>query len=81
MRGTIQSTEWAELEGLLMFQGKIYIPKDHNLQCRIVSQYHDTRIAGHAGHWKMLELVLRNYWWPQMSRFIGLYVSMCDLCQ
>jgi transposase InsO family protein len=69
------------LEGLLMFRGKIYVPKDHDLQRQIVSQHHDTWIAGHAGHWKMLELVLRNYWWSQMSRFIGLYVSTCDLCQ
>ena len=28
----------------------------------------------------MLELVSRNYWWPQMSRYIGQYVSICDLC-
>jgi hypothetical protein len=64
-----------------MFQGKIYVPTDRDLRRRIVSQHHDTRIAGHAGRWKTLELVARNYWWPQMSRFIGLYVKTCDLCQ
>jgi transposase InsO family protein len=68
------------MDGLLMFQGKIYVPRDRDLRRRIVAQHHDTRVAGHAGRWKTLELVSRNYWWPQMSRFIGLYVRTCDRC-
>ena len=38
------------------------------------------KVARHPGHWKTLELVSRNYWWPQMSRYIGQYVSTYDLC-
>jgi transposase InsO family protein len=63
-----------------MFHGKIYVPNDRDLRCRIVEQHHDTHIAGHAGRFKTLELVSRNYWWPQMSRYIGIYVKHCDLC-
>jgi transposase InsO family protein len=79
-RGLVRSAEWSEVENLLMFRGKIYVPKNRDLRRRIVAQHHDTRIAGHAGRWKTLELVSRNYWWPQMSRYIGLYVKTCDLC-
>jgi hypothetical protein len=79
-RGTVKSTEWSESEGLLMFRGKIYVPNDRDLRRPIVEQHHDTRIAGHAGCFKTLELVSRNYWWPQMSRYIGIYVKTCDLC-
>jgi hypothetical protein len=28
---------------------------------------------------KTLELISRNYWWPQMSCYIGTYVKTCDL--
>jgi hypothetical protein len=80
-RGTVKSTEWMEQEGLLMFRGKIYIPTDCVLCRRIVLQHHDPQCACHASCWKMLELVMWNYWWPQMSRFIGLYIKTCDLCQ
>jgi transposase InsO family protein len=79
-RGAIKSAEWSESDGLLMFRGEIYVPNDRDLRCCIVEQYHDTCIAGHAGHFKTLELVSRNYWWPQMSRYIGIYVKHCDLC-
>jgi hypothetical protein len=51
-----------------MFRGKIYVPKDRELRHQIVEQRHDTRVAGHAGRFKTLEMVSRNYWWPQMSR-------------
>jgi hypothetical protein len=79
-RGTVKSAEWSESDGLLMFCGKIYIPKDRELRCRIVKQHHDTCIARHAGHFKTLELVSHNSWWPQMSHYIGIYVKHCDLC-
>jgi hypothetical protein len=79
-RGTVKSTEWSESEGLLMFCDKIYVPNDRDLRCRIIKQHHDTCIAGHAGRFKTLELVSHNYWWPQMSCYIGIYVKHCDLC-
>jgi hypothetical protein len=79
-RGTIKSAEWSESDGLLMFRGKIYVPKDKDLRCHIIEQHHDTCITRHAGCFKTLELVSRNYWWPQMSRYIGIYVKHCDLC-
>jgi len=78
--GTVHSSEWSNINGLLWFRGKIYVPQSPDLRRQIVALCHDTHIAGHPGHWKTLELVSQNYWWPQMSRYIGRYVSICDLC-
>jgi hypothetical protein len=79
-RGTAKSVEWSESDGLLMFCGKIYVPNDRDLRRCIIEQHHDMCIAGHAGRFKTLELVARNYWWLQMSRYICIYVKTCNLC-
>jgi hypothetical protein len=79
-RGMVKSAEWSESDGLLMFHSKIYVPNDRDLRRCIIEQHHNTRIAGHAGCFKTLELVSYNYWWPQMSCYISTYVKICNLC-
>jgi len=77
---TVCSTEWSEEDGVLQFRGKIYVPQNSDLRRRVDSLCHDMKVAGHPGCWKTLELVSRNYWWPQMSRYIGQYISTYNLC-
>jgi RNase H-like domain found in reverse transcriptase/Reverse transcriptase (RNA-dependent DNA polymerase)/Integrase zinc binding domain/Chromo (CHRromatin Organisation MOdifier) domain len=77
---SLHAAEWTEKEGLLYFWDRIYVPNDPRLRRRIISQHHDSQIAGHPGRWKTLELISRNYWWPQMSQLIGQYCRTCDLC-
>jgi hypothetical protein len=70
-RGIIKSAEWSESDGLLMFRGEIYVPNDRDLRRRIIEQHHNTCITRHAGRFKTLKLISCNYWWPQMSCYIG----------
>ena len=64
---------------LLCYRGKVYVPKT-DLHRKIVALCHDSKIARHPRRWKTLELVSQNYWWPQMSKYIGKYVSTCNMC-
>ena len=54
------------------------MPKDEDLRRQIVQNHHDSTVAGHPGRWKTLELVSRNYWWPDITRYVAKYVKGCD---
>jgi len=63
--------EWQMKGDLVLKEGKIYIPRDEELRVEIIWLHHDTTVAGHGGRWKMIELVIRNYWWLEITRDIG----------
>src|SRR5258705_5931562 len=46
----------------------------------LVHVHHSTIVIGHPGHWKMLELVSQNYWWPGLSRYVAKFIAGCDAC-
>ena len=77
----LREAEWSEEQDLVLYHGKVYVPKDMDIRREIVKLHHDSMVAGHPGRWKTIELVSRNYWWPGMNRFVAEYVKGCDQCQ
>jgi len=73
--------DWKTKEGLLFFKDRCYIPPHEELHREIVKQYHDSLTGGHPEHFKTLELIRRNYWWPGMTVFVKNYVMGCTVCQ
>ena len=56
-RKSVRSAEWARDDHLLLFRGKIYVPKDKDLRRRIIEQHHNSHVTGHPGWFKTLKLV------------------------
>jgi len=77
----LRNEEWQIEEGLVLKEGRVYVPKDEKLRVEIIRLHHDTPIAGHGGQWKMVELITRNYWWPGVMKEVKQYVEGCDQCQ
>jgi hypothetical protein len=75
--------DWNFENGLLLYRGKVYIPKTENEELRrqIIQMHHDLPSAGHPGRWKTYELVSRNYWWPSLTTYVKKYTTGCDICQ
>ncbi|KAH0602269.1 uncharacterized protein H6S33_009843, partial [Morchella sextelata] len=71
----------AEKDGLLFYKNRLYIPADDRIKIRIAQAEHDSKVAGHFGQDKTLELIMRNFYWPKMNEWIDDYVRSCDECQ
>ena len=68
-------------EELLWFKQRLYIPNIMPLRLRLLEHDHDSKVAGHWGQAKTLELLTRNWYWPNMEVSINDYVHTCDSCQ
>jgi len=76
----LRDEEWRESDGLMLKEGKVYVPKDEKLRAEVIRLHHDTPVGGHGGQWKTTELVTRNFWWPGVSREVKQYVERYDVC-
>ena len=77
----LRDEEWRQEDGLMLKKGKVYVPKDEKLRAEVIRLHHDTPVGEHGGQWKMAELVMRNFWWPGVTREVKQYVEGCDACQ
>jgi len=59
----------------------VYILKNEKLRVEIIQLHHDVLIAEHEGKWKMMELVMQNYWWLKVTKDVGKCVKGCNMCQ
>jgi len=77
----LRDKEWCQEDGLMLKEGKVYVPKDKKLRAEVIRLHHNTLVRGHGGQWKMAELVMRNFWWPGVTRKVKQYVERYDACQ
>ena len=66
---------------MLFRKGEVWNPSDPSLRKFIMESEHDSRVAGHMGMDKTMELVDRNFYWQEMAKDIEDYVCSCDDCQ
>ena len=58
--------KWTIVNGLLCLNDRIYVPDVLDLCLRVLRNKHDHPLAGHFGQNKTLELIRREYAWPNL---------------
>ena len=62
----IELSDYAFVKGMLIVNGRLYIPFYKNLRTRCIQEHHDQPLAGHQGIGRTFELVSRTVFWPKM---------------
>jgi hypothetical protein len=70
-----------EKEGILTYEGLIWVPQNDKLRLRLLHDHHDALVAGYPGWARTLELLARKYYWPQQRQYVHRYVDNCDTCK
>jgi len=77
----IKEADWEEVDRLVTWKGRVYIPQDQKLRAEVIRLHHDLPTVGHLGIYKTHKLITRNYWWPRILANVRVYVGGCEICQ
>ena len=72
---------WELEDGLIYYMNRLFIPSKEDLLTEIPNGCHDSKVAGHFGQEKTIELVTRNSHWEKLAEWINDYIRSCDECQ
>jgi len=78
-KGESVDTNYAIKEDILTWKRRIYVPT--RMRNRVMKSEHDSKIAGHFGRDRTMELLSRNFYWPKMEDDVRQYCNECDNCQ
>jgi hypothetical protein len=54
-----------EKEGILTYEGLIWVQQNDKLRLCLLHNHHDALVVGHPGQARTVELLARKYYWPQ----------------
>lgn len=66
-------------EGTLYWGKQLVVPNKVE-QDKIITLFHDSLPAVHAGYKKKLERIKVHYWWPHITAIVKKYISNCFFC-
>jgi hypothetical protein len=73
--------DFAILDGLLFFKGKLFIPPNSPLKQALLEEFHSSTIGGHSGIHRTFGRLQENVYWHGMRSDVTEFVKSCATCQ
>jgi hypothetical protein len=66
---------------VIKWGSRIVVPEDEELRSLLISEFHDSKYAGHFGMSRTRVAVGQMFWWKSLAGDVAKYVSTCVACQ
>ncbi|MCH86637.1 hypothetical protein A2U01_0007496, partial [Trifolium medium] len=76
-----QKEHYTTREGLLFWKDRLVIPMGKGFVEKILEEYHNAPVGGHAGVVQTLARIKAQFYWPKMKKDIKQFVLQCVTCQ
>src|SRR5205814_9095081 len=79
--GKSYNEDYSLEDSMVCFRRQIWIPDDNSLRLLVAGYSHDTKVAGHFGKHKTIDIIRWDFYWPDLNKWIAKYVRECHACQ
>ena len=66
-----------EKDEIVYVNRRIYVPNNQKIKERILQENHKPADIEYQGQYWVMELIKRNYWWPEIKNNMKNYVQGC----
>lgn len=73
--------EYTVQEGLLLYKGRIMVPKEAALRAVLLREFHSSIMEGHVGNVRTFNRLSVNFYWKAMHNDVRSFVRNCQVCQ
>jgi hypothetical protein len=67
--------------GLLMYKNRLYVPESNEIKLLILDELHKKPYSGHPGYQKLITMLRKEFYWPNMKGETTEYLARCLECQ
>jgi hypothetical protein len=71
--------KYVKESGYWTYQDRIVVPE--SMRAEIISEHHSNPVAGHFSWKRTLDLISRQFWWPDLRNTVQTAVQSCLSCQ
>lgn len=79
--GNTKHPKFTLKEGILRYEGRIWVGNNTKVQQKILQTLHSSAIGGHSGVQVTYSKTRKLFAWPGMKKHIQLFVGACTVCK